>query len=90
MARPVGVVVMMLPMPFSLGENLARVAAQGLQPLLIDRVAIDLQQQVRAALQVEAERHALVGQPARPVGRHVLRKEVRDGKDNTQQGDDER
>ena len=41
------------------GEDLPGVAAQRLQPLGDHRVAVDLQQQVRAALQVEAERHAV-------------------------------
>ena len=58
------------------GERRAHVATQVLDPLGDDRVAVNLQQQVRAALQVETEHYGLLGQEAGPSGQDILGQEA--------------
>jgi hypothetical protein len=67
----------------------ADIAAQRLQPLLDDRFAVHAEQQVRAALQVEAEHHGLLGHKIRPGRQLILREEIREGEENPEQRDEE-
>ena len=76
-----------------LEHRLADVADQRPQPLLDVVGAVDLVEEIGAALQVEAEHHLLLRQEARPVGERLLREEIRNdgeepGGDDSQDQDD--
>ncbi len=60
----------------------ADLVARGVEALVDDVLPHDLEQDVRSALQVEAERHLLLGQPVRPGGEHVLRDQIGGGEDD--------
>ena len=61
-----------------LPQDAQHIIVDRLQLLLAHRRRIDLQQQMRAALQVEPE-HNMPLRPARPMPDHVLRKEIGQG-----------
>src|SRR5690606_23518567 len=50
--------------------------ADGVKPLLDEVILLDLEQDVRAALQVEAKGHLLFRQPVRHAGENGLRKKI--------------
>ena len=60
----------------------ADLVARRVEALVDDVLPDDLEQDVRSALQVEAERHLLFGQPVRPGGEHVLRDQIGGGEDD--------
>ena len=57
----------------------ADLVARRVEPLVDDVLPHHFEQDVRPALQVEAERHLLLGHPVGPGGEHVLRDQIGDG-----------
>ncbi len=62
-------------------------AEEALHPLLDEGAGVDLEHEVRAAPKVEAERHLLLGNPARKLGERRLREQVRECRDDAAEDD---
>ena len=65
-------------------QHAAHVVAQRLQHFLANGLCIDLEQDVRAALQIEAE-HDVALRPFRPARHHLLRQKIRNGEQANEQ-----
>jgi hypothetical protein len=64
------------------GEDVTRIAPHIAQPLADDTLPVHFEQQVRAALQIETQDHALLWKPPRQRIKRRLGKEVGNGEEN--------
>ena len=62
-----------------LAQRAADIAHQRFKLVLLDGIKLDFEQKIGAALQVEAERDGLAGQPAGNVRADIVRQRVRNG-----------